>query len=377
MIAAAHRGLSPTGWTAAEFDPGEHFASDYAGARAKFIAAAKRNGLHVESHVHPEARSPSGDPLSIDVAVWGDPAAQHALLISSGTHGVEGFCGSGCQVALLCDDAFVASVSRAEVAIIMVHALNPHGFAHLARTTEDNVDLNRNFGPVHNDRYRDLHALLIPERWPPTRENEAQLMAFAAREGFAAMQQAITSGQTDRADGLFFAGTRPAWSQDVLRSVLRQHARPRRRLGWIDLHTGLGPAGHGEKIHGGPDDAAMFGRARAWWGADVSSVHDGSSTSARVSGSLFGAVLDECPAVEPTAIALEFGTLPFIDVLNALRARQWLANHPEAPSLLRETILCQIRDAFYVDTPGWKAMVYAQARAAAWQATAALARHAG
>ena len=39
---------------------------------------------------------------------------------------------------------------------------------------------------------------------------------------------------------------------------------------------------------------------------------------------------------------------------------------------VRERILRMVRDAFYVDTPAWKAMVFAQARAAALQALASL-----
>jgi hypothetical protein len=159
----------------------------------------------------------------------------------------------------------------------------------------------------------------------------------------------------------------------VLREVMRRHGAPRRKLAWIDLHTGLGPAGHGEKIFAGPDDASMFARAKAFWGADVTSIWDGSSTSAKVEGMLFYAALEECPDTEYTGIALEYGTQSYMDVLMALRARQWLANHPDADAAKRASILRQIRDAFYLDTPAWKAMVYGQARAAALQALSALA----
>lgn len=376
MTGAAPIAALGSGRTWSNVDPAAHFAADYPGARAKFRTAAARIGLDVESHVHPSRTGPSGEELAIDLVVLGEPLASHALLITSATHGVEGFCGSGCQAGLLADAAFVASVRASGVAVLLLHALNPHGFAHLARTTEENADLNRNFRDlrtaVPNADYRALHAFLVPDSWPPTRDNEAQLMAHAARHGIAAMQQAITSGQSEYADGLFFTGERPAWSQTVLRGVFQRHLRSRERLGWIDLHTGLGPAGHGEKIFAGPDNAAMLGRVKSWWGHDVTSIHDGSSTSAKVAGSLFNAAIEECPASEYTGIALEFGTLPFMDVLNALRARQWLANHPAATPDQSQAILRQIRDAFYVDTPAWKAMVYAQTRVAAWQALGAL-----
>ena len=117
----------------------------------------------------------------------------------------------------------------------------------------------------------------------------------------------------------------------------------------------------------------MLARAKAYWGADVTSIWDGSSTSAKVTGMIFNGALEECPHAEYTGIALEYGTQSFLDVLNALRARQWLSNHPDADAHTRSSILRRVRDAFYVDTPAWKAMVYGQARASAWQALTGLA----
>lgn len=366
------------GWTWSNVDPAAHFAADYGEAREKFLAAAAARNLAVESHVQPEHRGPRGETLAIDVVSVGDRNAASVLLVTSGTHGVEGFCGSGCQVGLLADDAFVANVERSGVAVVLLHALNPYGFAHLARTTEENVDLNRNFrdfgSSTRNGAYLEVHDFIVPASWPPPPENEMRIGHYVAKHGAAALQSAITTGQCDRPDGLFFGGERAAWSQQVLRDVLRRHAATRKNLGWIDLHTGLGPSGHGEKIYAGLDDATMLGRAMAWWGADVTSIYDGSSTSAKVEGMLFYAALQECAGAQYTGIALEYGTLSFMDVLMALRARQWLSNHPDADAAKRATILQQIRDAFYVDTPAWKAMVFAQARAAAFQALSALSR---
>jgi predicted deacylase len=372
--------LAKLGWTWSNVDPAAHFAGDYGEARAKFLAAAARREIAVESHVHPQARGPSGEPLAVDVAVLGNRDAPAALMITSGAHGAEGFCGSGCQVALLADDAFVATARQRGVAVVMVHALNPYGFAHITRTTEDNVDLNRNFRdfaqPLANPEYAAVHEFIVPATWPPSQENEARLFEYVARRGAPAMQAVITRGQSERADGLFYAGKQPTWSHAVLRDILRRQGA-RSRLAWIDLHTGLGPLGHGEKIFAGLDNAADLARVRAFWGADVTSIWDGSSTSAKLEGMLFVAAIEECPATEYTGIALEFGTLSFLDVLTALRARQWLANHPDAEAVQRERILRLARDAFYVDTPAWKAMAFAQTRVAALQALAALGSRSG
>jgi predicted deacylase len=369
--------LPALGWIWSDVDPAPHFATDYADARAKFLAAAARHRLAVESHVHPTARGPAGEPLAVDVVALGEATAD-ALLITSGTHGAEGFCGSGCQVALLADDAFVSTLRSSGVTLLLVHALNPFGFAHLSRTTEDNIDLNRNFRDFArlalNADYAEVHDFMVPASWPPAQDNEARMIGYVMKRGAFALQQAVSGGQSDYPHGLFFAGRGPAWSQGVLRDVLRRHAATRARLGWIDVHTGLGPCGHGEKIFSGPDDAAMLSRARRWWGADVTSIYEGSSTSARVEGMLCHAALDECPDTEYTGIALEYGTQSYVDVMNALRARQWLTNHADAAPSVRDAILRQVRAAFYVDTPAWKAMVFAQARVAALQAVTALSR---
>lgn len=365
------------GWTWSDVDPAAHFAQTYAQARKKFHAAAGLRGLEVESHVHPSARGPQGEELAVDVAVLGEPHAPTALMITSGTHGAEGFCGSGCQVALLADDAFVVAVKDRGVAVLLVHALNPFGFAHLSRTTEDNVDLNRNVRDFErlqpNAAYAAVHDFMVPDAWPPTPENERRIGEYMARHGAFALQQAVTSGQCDYPDGLFFGGRAPAWSQGVFRDILRQHAATRRRFAWIDVHTGLGPLGHAEKISAAPEGGPWFARARRWWGADVTSIHDGTSTSAKLEGPLYLAVVEACRGVEYAGIALEYGTLSYFDVINALRARQWLANHPDAAQAQRESIRRQVRDAFYVDTPAWKAMVFGQARAAALQGLAGLA----
>jgi hypothetical protein len=114
--------------------------------------------------------------------------------------------------------------------------------------------------------------------------------------------------------------------------VLQDHGRRCRRLGWIDLHTGLGPSGHGERIWAGPDDAAAIVRARRWWGEQVTSIYDGSSESALLTGLMWFAAGQECAQAEYTGIAMEYGTVPFEQVMDALRADQWLENHPEAPT---------------------------------------------
>ena len=355
----------------------QHFAQTYAQARAKFLGAAEAAGLDVESHTHPMLGR-DGEPLAMDVVRSGPTDARAVLIVSSACHGVEGFCGSGAQTALLHDSAWRQAASDAGVAVLYIHALNPYGFSWWRRTTQENVDLNRNFhdftAPLpRNPGYDELAALLVPAAWPPSADNEAALQRLAQERGIPALQAAITGGQYAHPEGLFYGGRNPSWSQVSLRHVLRDHATRCARLGWIDLHTGLGPSGVGERIFACRDNAAALQRARAWWGDQVTSIYDGSSSSAPLQGLMWLAAYEECAQAEYTGIALEYGTLPILEMIDALRADQWAENHPDAASAVRAQIKQRTRDAFYIDTDEWKQRVVEQAFDAAHGAVRGLA----
>ncbi len=352
--------------------PGDGFSQSYAEARRKFLAAAAAAGLQVESYIHPE-KGRDGEALAMDVALDGPADADRLLIITSACHGVEGYCGSGVQVFALNDGEWRAKAREAGVAVLYVHALNPYGFSHIRRTTHENVDLNRNFRdyarPLEpNMGYRELHELLLPEQWPPTAANQAAVGSYIATRGEAAWQAAISAGQPEFPDGLFFSGTGPSWSNLTYRKVLRRHCARAGRIAWIDIHTGLGPSGHGERIYAGKDDATAIARARAWWGGKVTSIYDGTSSSALLTGLAFAAVDEECAQAEYTGIALEYGTRPILEVLQALRAEHWLNIHRDAPEAQARQIRQDMMDAFYTDTDEWKKQIIGQAREAMFQA---------
>jgi hypothetical protein len=350
---------------------GTYFAQSYVEARDKFFAAARLRGLGVETHVHP-LTGRDGEMLAMDVARDGPRNAKSLLVISSACHGVEGYCGSGVQVALLEDAAWHEAAQEAGVAVLYIHGLNPYGFSWWRRTTHENVDLNRNFrdfsvdAPV-NAAYDEIADLLVPETWPPDAKTAEALNRFVAERGEKALQQAISGGQYRHPNGVFYGGTGPTWSHTTLRHVLRDHGTRCAKLAWIDLHTGLGPNGHGERIFASRDDAQAYARAKAWWG-DVTSIYDGSSTSALLTGLMWLAAYEECAQAEYTGIALEYGTEPQAEVMESLRADQWLENHPEADEATRLAIKRRVRDAFYTDTDAWKEQIVAQAVDASYSA---------
>lgn len=356
---------------------GDYFAANYAEARAGFLAAGKRRGLGVETALNP-LKGAQGEDLATDAVLLGKADAASLLIVTSGTHGVEGFCGSGCQRALLDDEDLLRRIDAARVAVLLIHAVNPYGFSHLRRVNEDNVDMNRNFRDFAgtkelNPAYAEVHDLLLPAEWPPTEANRAAILECIKKMGMPAFQAAVSAGQRSHKDGLFYCGNAPTWSNRTIRSLLKKHGAGRRRIGWIDIHTGLGPYGHGEKIFAGANDPAEFARAKAWWGADIMSYYEGKSASAEVQGSMVMSIYGECPQAEATGMGLEFGTIPFDAVLAALRGDHWLAIHPDAPAAKRADIKRAVLDAFYIDADDWKGRILGQARGSILQAVLSLA----
>ena len=353
------------------------FSPGYGEARSRFLEAAARRGLQVGSHVLPLAGA-DGETLAMDLALMGPPDATALLVVSSGCHGIEGHAGSAAQLALVLDAEFEAAVRGRDVAVLFIHALNPHGFSWGSRVTGENVDLNRNFidfsRPLPaNPDYERIAPLLVPPAWPPPATNTLRLAAFIARHGMRAMQAAVSSGQYVDPAGLFFGGTAPSWSNLTLRRVLRDFGSGRSRIAWVDVHTGLGGGGGSELILAARHDAATVARARAWWGSAVTSTQDDSSSSPALHGQMWSAVYDECPQAQYTGIAVELGTASRLEVLQALRADQWLARHPEAPQALRQSIKQRVRRAFYVETAEWQRSAVAHVGAAVHAALAGLA----
>ena len=354
----------------------ESFSATYGEAREKFRAVASQCGGQLSSFSHPE-RSPEGGELSTDIAWFGPRNAERVLVTISGTHGVEGFAGSGAQIDWLTRGETARLPSG--LAALLIHAINPYGFAWLRRVTHENVDLNRNWidftQPLpENPAYDELADAICPPQWT----SEARvasgkvIMDYAVHHGQAALQHAVSGGQYRHPGGLFYGGTEPTWSRRTQTEILTTCLPLARKIAFVDFHTGLGPWGLGERIATARRGEAGFDRAARWYGLGVSSPYDGSSTSAPIVGDGLTATVGLLPHAEVTGIALEFGTVPVLEVLEALRADAWLHSHGDPDSDVGRLIKAQIRKAFYADVAEWKGMIASQALLACRQAVAGL-----
>jgi hypothetical protein len=355
-------------------EPASGLTDTYADSRQRFLDSARRAGAEVVTFGHP-MRGIDGEELAIDVATAGPADADAVLLIVSGTHGVEGFTGSALQHEWL---ERRAADRPSDLRVVLVHALNPYGFAWVRRVNEDNVDLNRNFvdwsqPPPANEDYGGLAQLLVPDRWDDDTQQTTtlQLLAYAEEVGFPRLQEVVSGGQYSHPTGVFYGGAGPVWSHRWLVEHLPELVGSARRLGLIDLHTGLGPWGHGELIsHEGGDDAG-YRRGMAWWG-DIRSMVDGESVSAPLSGDWLGALDRLLPGVEITAAALEFGTVDVVSVLQALRADAVLHAHGDPRGDEAAAVRSQVRAAFADDDPAWFDAVSARFDEVVGAATTAL-----
>jgi hypothetical protein len=359
-------------------DVHHYFSADYRAARANFLDAARAAGARVATFDNP-ALAPDGQPLHADVALLGDPAAERLLLVNSATHGGEGFCGSGCIVGWLRSGR--PRLMPANLRAVLVHAINPYGFAWLRRVTEDNVDLNRNFvdhaagaWPA-NPEYGPLHGAILPERWDDAgrKAMETTLLAYIAEHGAFALQTVLSRGQYGHADGIFYGGREPTWSNRTFRTIVERFCRQAARIAFLDFHTGLGPYGNAEMIARFTPGSAEEKRLRAWYGEGLTSPEAGDSTSPPLTGLIADGLIAGCPGADVVSVTVEYGTRPIRRILSALLADNWLHVRGDVDSPIGRAIKAEMRACFYPDENDWKELVWLRARQILDRAVAGLA----
>ena len=354
------------------------FSRDYTEARDKFLAAATAAGATLGHWPHP-LKGPKGESLSCDTAWLGDPDAPRVLVVLSATHGVEGLAGGGPQVD--CLRGLKAGTLPTGVAVLLVHAVNPHGFAWLRRVTEENVDLNRNWIDFQqplpaNPGYAELHTAYAPASLDAATlaACDATIEAYRQRHGLHAERVARSTGQYTHPDGIFYGGSGPTWARRTSEALLAQHLGRARTIAIVDMHTGLGPFGYGEPICNHAPGSDRVQRARRWWGESVTEPLLGTSSSQEKFGlTEFG--YERCLAHADIAfVALEFGTYGPPRGAAALRADHWLWRHGDPTSPEALPIRHALRDHFFPPFDDWMEIVLFRSRQVFRQALVGLAR---
>lgn len=335
-----------------------NYSYDYQSSRERFLELAESFGGQLQRHVHPLA-GPDGE-LALDVARFGNLDSSQALVLSSGTHGIEGYCGSFIQCELLGNG--IIDRLPDDLCLVLVHGVNPHGFAWKRRVNEDNIDLNRNFGDyddARNTGYQEIAEILEPTEWTADSTERMWQQIFEVAEKHAHepgwQGAAITSGQYSFPNGVFYGGTEPAWSNLKIREVAKSLVG--KQVVWLDIHTALGPYGEAECIVEYMPGTKPLTRSQELWGSRVKNTKTNESASADVSGSISVGTHGELGDALVMA-GLEYGTVKPRQVLEAVIGDQWLHRYGDLDSDLGREMKQRMMDAFYPDDPAWRASVY-------------------
>lgn len=329
------------------------YPDDYATARDRFRQAAHTAGAHREAH----AIGAAGDDLTIDVARVGPANAPRLIVLSSGLHGVEGPFGSAVQVATL--EGEIAHTLPGDAALLLIHALNPYGFAHSRRFNEDNVDLNRNFlrdGEPYAGSppgYAELSPLINPVG-PPTRLDLSRLQALwaIARHGLPTLKRAIAVGQHDQPRGLFFGGKGPSRTRQVLAAHLRRWIGSARSVVHLDFHTGLGRWCE-YRLLIPTATAPSLPRLASAFRPEVLELDSLGPTAYPSRGDLLPWMAAELPAsCDYGGLLAEFGTYPALEMLSALRAEN--RAHHWGTDADRSRARARLREAFVPADRRWR-----------------------
>jgi hypothetical protein len=294
----------------------------------------------------------------MDVARLGDPDPERVVIISSGLHGVEGYFGSAIQLAWLRLRGMRWS-PPARTGLVIVHALNPFGFAWRRRWNENNVDLNRNFlddrGFLQSDpKYRESRAAYSrlsgflnpaspPSPWEPYRIKailQVLLSGYAARRrcldvggaapsrwdlpticdlGLRELQKTLPVGQYEYPTGLFYGGSEPEETVQVVRRVLPEWVNGADDVVHVDFHSGLGAYGAYRLLLVDEEGSEQERRVSRHFGPDVVEASDG-RTAYDARGLMARELRDRLPIGHYLCLTAEFGTYSGARVLGALRA---------------------------------------------------------
>jgi hypothetical protein len=302
------------------------FSPDYLTARERFRAASLSFGYQHTAYPIDQI-GPTGEELTIDVSISDSPNPSSVVVISSGLHGVEGFLGSAIQLAFLEKHRMITSSLSSDIKVVLIHALNPYGFAWRRRWNEDNIDLNRNFllpGEVFEGSPKDypkFNSFLNPTSFPSRVEPYIlQILWLIFRYGMTSLKNTLPVGQYDFPKGLFFGGNAASKTQEILSNNLPKWISGNSKILHIDFHTGLGSWGTYKLLSAASVTPESYSRLTQRFGAETIESSSSEGVSYQIRGGLGAWCQNLLPKCRYELLTAEFGTYSIIQVLKALRA---------------------------------------------------------
>lgn len=337
------------------------FSDTYAEAREKFIAAANEAQATITSYEQAE-KGPNGERLFIDFATVGPDDAENAIIIVSGTHGVEAFCGAGIQVNILSNPDELAKY--ADTKIVFLHGHNPYGWAWLRRGNQDNIDLNRNYVDFSrrfgsNEAYSEVHKLMLPDDFDVSATNAID--SWVEEHGQAHFFTVALTGQRIDPNGIFYGGLEHAWATKTVSKALPTFVKNQKRVCLIDVHTGMGGYAGALILHAYEPGSTNSDRFNDWYEDKVTNEMEGVDTSEIEydnSGAIATALDDLLPDHETLGVVIEYGVVDLRRTIDSLVADNWLHAKGDLGSDQAKAIKQENLDCLYGNTDDWKRKVW-------------------
>jgi len=232
---------------------GDMFFDEYEEVRAHFLEKTeelKAAGMETQSESY-EISAEEG--LYIDsLYVPAKEEQTNLIVITTGVHGIEGYIGS-VMLDVFWEEVY-PTVNPENTGVLIVANVNPYGMKYHRRFNENNVDLNRNFildwesfDLTTNKDYPKVYDFLGPEKtmgnlfW-----HEAGFYASVAKQavvnGVSTITNALTGGQYEYPEGVYYGGVEDQESTVYLKNVFAETLQSNyENIIHIDVHSGYGP----------------------------------------------------------------------------------------------------------------------------------------
>ena len=342
-----------------------HFSDSYREAQGKFLAAARNADAQLYGYGRDDLTGAEGEPLVCDVAVLGRSDAERAAIVITGTHGAECFAPSAILHRWLTSPRSRAEIG--DIKVVLVHALNCWGFSHKTRTTENNVDLNRNCMAQDDDYGREnaSYDKLVPFLHAEVFTAEENLRAYRAYKSYLDLhgwhiENEMLEGQSHRPDGIFYTGTGPEWANRTFRRIVTEHLSDATTIGFIDWHTAVGSFGEVVYLIFDDEGSPEHEAATRWWGScEANKAAFSANAVPKYRGLVCGAIRQELPSPRIAGAVVEFGTADAFTLFRADRLDRWLnfegRNDPEYDQFRDD-----YKDANFPRDVAWRRLVLSE-----------------
>jgi len=362
------------------------FIDDYVTARADFL---KRGDVlasafaRVERFAIPVSSRDGTSGLFVDGLYIPAQGGQkrRLIVVSSGVHEVEGPTGSAVQ-RLFMQEALTAQQLAgplADTGVLLLHAVNPWGFAKYRRVTENNVDLNRN-ASADAALYRTVNAgyplvdpLVNPDQPADVSAVEhrffhLRVVSMIAQHGMRALRQAVLQGQYQVPKGIYFGGQALEPQLAALGPQIAPILNAYPLSLSLDLHTGYGARGTLHLFFDPPKNPrARQGLEMAFAGQRIDWASGDDFYT--LTGDFVGWLSQLRSGGTHLPAAFEYGTMNSQETLGSIKSMHVTVlenqgkQHGYASAEDEARIKRDYREMFYPSSPDWRAKVIGDSRA--------------